>query len=140
MSSFGKHLKVRREKKDISIEEVSKATKISISVLQALENDQYDDLPPKVYVRGFIRSYCRYVGSDETELLRSYEEAAGFLFHAAQRGRGRTGTTKRHERSEGRNPRRKRRGYLRGAKVSSRPNTDPHGDKLYIQNLAGINH
>ena len=76
MSSFGEHLKVRREKKDISIEEVSKATKISISVLQALENDLYDDLPPKVYVRGFIRSYCRYVGLDETELLRSYEEAA----------------------------------------------------------------
>jgi cytoskeletal protein RodZ len=76
MSSFGERLRAGREEKDISLAEVSKATKISLSVLQALENDQFDDLPPNVYVRGFIRSYCRYGGLDETEFLKSYEEAA----------------------------------------------------------------
>ena len=76
MDSFGEHLRVRREEKDISLKDVARATKISTGVLQALENDQYDDFPPEVYVRGFIRSYCRYVGLDETESLRLYEEAA----------------------------------------------------------------
>jgi cytoskeletal protein RodZ len=75
MSSLGERLRGGREEKGVSIGEVSKATKISISVLQALESDQYRDLPPDVYVRGFIRSYCRYVGLDETEPLKTYEEA-----------------------------------------------------------------
>jgi len=88
MSSFGERLREGRERKDISLEEVSRATKISLNVLQALENEQYDDLPPKVYVRGFIRSYSRYVGLDETELLRSYEEAAAEKKTGESRARG----------------------------------------------------
>lgn len=90
MRSFGERLRAGREEKGISLEDVSKATKISPSVLQALENDQVDDLPPNVYVRGFIRSYCRYGGLDETELLKSYEEAAAEKktaeFHARKAG------------------------------------------------------
>jgi cytoskeletal protein RodZ len=76
MSYFGEDFRREREEKSISLEEVSKATKISTSVLQALENDRFNDLPPSVYVRGFIRSYCRYVGLDETSHLKAYEEAA----------------------------------------------------------------
>jgi len=74
MDSLGKRLKKGREEKGISLEEVSKATKISKSVLRDLENDHYDALPPPVFIRGFIRSYSRYVGLNEKELLNLWEE------------------------------------------------------------------
>jgi cytoskeletal protein RodZ len=74
MDSLGERLKKGREEKGISLEEVSKATKISKSVLKDLENDHHDALPPPVFIRGFIRSYSRYVGLNEKELLNLWEE------------------------------------------------------------------
>ena len=74
MESLGERLKKGREAKNISLDDICQATKISKYILKALENDEHTFLPPKVLVRGFIRSYCRYVGLEETELLALYEE------------------------------------------------------------------
>lgn len=73
MESLGERLRKGREEKGIALEAVFKATKISKNILRALENDQYEIFPPQVLVRGFIRSYARYVGLDEKELINLYE-------------------------------------------------------------------
>ncbi|MBW1678698.1 MAG: helix-turn-helix domain-containing protein [Deltaproteobacteria bacterium] len=74
MESLGERLRKGREEKNISLEEVARTTKISKSVLRALENDQYNSLPAPVFVRGFIRFYSRYAGLNEKELLSLYAE------------------------------------------------------------------
>ena len=74
MMTLGELLRVNRTEKNISLETLVNVTKVNKKVLESFEQDCIDpDLPP-VYVRGFILSYCRYVGIDEQEALNLYEE------------------------------------------------------------------
>lgn len=72
--AFGEYLARERKLRNISLEEISQRTKISMKVLQALEASRWEELPADVYVRGFLRSYARYVGLDENEVLLRYED------------------------------------------------------------------
>ncbi|MGH9869306.1 MAG: helix-turn-helix domain-containing protein [Candidatus Polarisedimenticolia bacterium] len=72
MASFGEELKRERELRDISLKEISEATKISIRFLEALEQDNYDVLPGGVFNRGFIRAYARFIGVDGEEMVNAY--------------------------------------------------------------------
>ena len=54
--------------------EVEDATKIRRKYIRALENDDFDVLPGKVYVKGFLRSYAKYLGLDGKTLVNRYEE------------------------------------------------------------------
>lgn len=74
MESLGERLKKAREEKSFSRADIAEATKISDRRLEDLENDRLELLPPPVFVRGFIRAYCRQVGLEEKELLGVYEE------------------------------------------------------------------
>ena len=56
-----------------SLADVSRSIKIQVKYLEALENGSYAGLPADVYVRGFLRSYARYLGCDEEAILRLYE-------------------------------------------------------------------
>ncbi len=73
MASFGEDLKRERELRDISLEEISRATNISKSLLEALEQNNFALLPGGAYTRGFIRSYARHVGIDVEETLDAYK-------------------------------------------------------------------
>ncbi len=66
---FGTLLKEEREKRKISLGEISQATKLSVSSLKFMEAGNLDDLPPDVFVRGFIRSYARTLGISSNEPL-----------------------------------------------------------------------
>jgi hypothetical protein len=72
---FGSFLRHARESRDILLSDVAQKTKVSRSTLELLEKGQVGDLPAGVYVRGFIRSFARAVGADETEPLLMYERA-----------------------------------------------------------------
>jgi len=74
MVSLGERLKTERKKRNISLAEVTRATRIKENFLEALENDQYNFSLPSVYVNGFITAYWRYLELDETELLAFSEE------------------------------------------------------------------
>ncbi|HXW18748.1 MAG TPA: helix-turn-helix domain-containing protein [Candidatus Acidoferrales bacterium] len=73
--TFGDRLKRERELRDVSLEEITKATKIKIEYLQALESDDWDHLPGRGFNRGYIRSIARYLGMDEENLLAEYSMA-----------------------------------------------------------------
>lgn len=77
VENFGSYLKHERELRGVSLGEISGATKIHIRFLQALENNQFDELPEEVYIRGYIRSYANTIGSDVEEMLNVYEESVG---------------------------------------------------------------
>lgn len=74
--SIGSDLKSARESKRISLETVSKRTKIAVKYLEALEEDRYDIFPSHTYAKGFIRAYAKVVGLDQTLLTRQFNTQA----------------------------------------------------------------
>jgi cytoskeleton protein RodZ len=77
VENFGSYLKHERELRGVPLEEISGATKIHIRFLQALEDNQFDELPGEVFIKGYIRSYADTIGSDVEEMLNIYEESVG---------------------------------------------------------------
>lgn len=77
MESLGQYLKKERERRGIKIQEIAKETHISSTFLEALENEQFDDLPGEVFVRGFLRGYATYVGLDPQEIMTWYSKVRG---------------------------------------------------------------
>jgi cytoskeleton protein RodZ len=75
--NFGERLKRERELREVSLDELTKSTRISQRFLDALENEQWDKLPGGVFGRGFVRSIARYLGLDEESLLGEYDLARG---------------------------------------------------------------
>jgi len=69
MKSVGQLLHADRNRKNISIEELSKATKIDVKYIEALEADRYDLLPSETFAKGFIRNLALSMGSDPDELI-----------------------------------------------------------------------
>ncbi len=75
--TFGERLKRERELREVTLDEVSTATRISARFLQALENEDWPRLPGGVFGRGFVRSIARYLGLNEESLLAEYDLARG---------------------------------------------------------------
>lgn len=70
---LGSELRRQREQKNLSIGEVSERLKLPARQIEALESGNYEKLPEPVFVRGFLRSYGRFLEMDETT-LNSYLE------------------------------------------------------------------
>jgi cytoskeleton protein RodZ len=81
--TFGERLKRERELREVTLEEVSKATRISQRFLEALENEDWERLPGGVFGRGFVRTTARYLGLDEENLLAEYDLVRGDLLSSA---------------------------------------------------------
>jgi cytoskeleton protein RodZ len=77
VASFGERLKKEREKQRISLDDVSLSTKIGTRLLQALEEEKFDQLPGGIFNKGFVRAYARHLGLDENKAVADYLEAAG---------------------------------------------------------------
>ena len=75
--TFGERLKRERELREVTLDEVSKSTRISARFLHALENEDWPKLPGGVFGRGFVRTIARYLGLSEESLLAEYDLARG---------------------------------------------------------------
>ncbi|MGB7284409.1 MAG: RodZ domain-containing protein [Candidatus Acidiferrum sp.] len=75
--TFGERLKREREMREVSLKEVTAATRIGSRFLEALENEQWEKLPGGIFNRGFVRAIARYLGLDEENLLAEYDLARG---------------------------------------------------------------
>lgn len=71
---IGQVLSNAREAKRLTVTELSRMTRIPAASIYAMEDGRFEDLPAPVFVRGFIRSYCREVALDSSELLSQYDE------------------------------------------------------------------
>lgn len=72
MRTVGQVLKETRMSKLYTLEQVEKATKIRKELLEALENDNYQKLPPPTFVQGFIKNYGKFLSLNEEKLLAIY--------------------------------------------------------------------
>ena len=77
LPSFGEKLKQEREKRKITLEQISVSTKIGTRMLQALEEDKFNQLPGGIFNKGFVRAYSRFVGLDEDQTVADYLQASG---------------------------------------------------------------
>ncbi len=75
--TLGEKLKKIRGEKRISLNEVSRITKIRLEYLEYLEAGAYQKLPADVYVRGFLKSYADFLLLDERILIKLYEKEKG---------------------------------------------------------------
>lgn len=70
--TLGEKFRQAREELGISISEVAEQTRISSHYLTSIENDDYKTLPGGIFNKGFVKSYAKCVGLDETEVLQDY--------------------------------------------------------------------
>ncbi|HEB72725.1 MAG TPA: helix-turn-helix domain-containing protein [Nitrospirae bacterium] len=71
--TLGKYLVACRQKKGLAVEEVAQITRINPRLICAAETDRFEELPGRVFIRGFLRSYAEVVGVDGAELIKRFE-------------------------------------------------------------------
>src|SRR5262245_33750654 len=69
---LGATLQRARQANRLTLEQLARTTKISVSNLRALEANDFDKLPASIYTRGFLRAYAREVGLDPEETVEQY--------------------------------------------------------------------
>ena len=73
MQNFGEDLRCARESRGISLEEVSRATRIGVRLLEAIEHERFDQLPGGVFRTSFVRQYAQAVGLDEERTVTEFQ-------------------------------------------------------------------
>lgn len=69
MVRAGEKLSQARLEKGLSLEEVSKKTKIKENFLEEIEKGEYQKLPSVSYAQGFVRSYAKFLDLNEEEIM-----------------------------------------------------------------------
>ena len=71
-SGLGQMLRDARERRGVSLRQIANATKISVSVLDALERNDISKLPGGIFGRAFVRSYAIEVGLDPEATIQMF--------------------------------------------------------------------
>ncbi len=74
MGTLGQYLLNARLAKNIDLRDAAQQTRISIQYLRALENEDFSKLPGEVFVKGFLKSYGRFLNLDESEVMKKYAQ------------------------------------------------------------------
>ncbi|WP_435100568.1 RodZ domain-containing protein [Arhodomonas sp. AD133] len=69
----GRRLRLARERRELPMAAVADALHLERRIVQAIEDDDYDDLPPVTFTRGYLRSYARFVDVPEQEVLEAFD-------------------------------------------------------------------
>ena len=69
---FGRKLRESRERRGLSLRQISNATKISMLTLEALERNDIARLPGGIFGRGVVRSYALEVGLDPESAIDEF--------------------------------------------------------------------
>ena len=69
---FGRKLREARERRGLSLRQISNATKISMLTLEALERNDIARLPGGIFGRGVVRSYALEVGLDPESAIDEF--------------------------------------------------------------------
>ncbi len=70
---FGQELQRLRKERGISLEEISRETKIRKVVLEAFESGRFDELPPEVFSVGFLKAFAQRIGAPPDPLVARFQ-------------------------------------------------------------------
>jgi len=79
VQSVGHLLRRARVRKNMSIEDVSRQLRLSIQQIEAIENEDFEKLPGKTFLRGFIRNYANLVQLNPMQLLQLLPESTRII-------------------------------------------------------------
>ncbi len=65
LADLGNEIRAIREEKGFTLDDATAVTKIRTNFLEDIENGVLDNFPGNVYVRGFIKSYLRFLGAED---------------------------------------------------------------------------
>lgn len=74
-AQIANQLRQARESKGVSLGQVAREIRLDVRHLEAIEAAAFDRLPGAVFVRGYLRSYGRYLGLDPEPLVAIYDRA-----------------------------------------------------------------
>lgn len=77
MAGFGETLRQARAHKNVTLREAEADTRINRHYLAALEDEEFDALPPPIYSRGIVRKYADYLELDAGKVLDMHRELMG---------------------------------------------------------------
>lgn len=60
----GKDLKNIRDELGISLEQIAEMAKVRMAYLRAIEEDQFEKMPPRIFLKSFLRTYAQCMGLD----------------------------------------------------------------------------
>ncbi|WP_353979491.1 RodZ domain-containing protein [Salinicola endophyticus] len=75
--SAGKMLRAERERQGLSLDEVALQLNLRPSVVEGLEQDNFEQVPIAAYRRGYVRAYARLLGMNERQVVSAYNAAHG---------------------------------------------------------------
>ena len=73
MESIGEKFKQRREERGLFIEQIARDTNISKKYIEAIETENFSEMPGEAYLLGFLRSYAEYLDIDPEEVIAIYK-------------------------------------------------------------------
>jgi cytoskeletal protein RodZ len=76
---LGEKLAKKRISLGLDAKDIEKAIRIRASHIEAIETGHYNNLPPDVYVRGFVRNYATYLQLDANKVMKLYERERGLI-------------------------------------------------------------
>lgn len=71
--TVGAKLKEARRKKKITLEDAEEKTKVRSKYLKAIEADNWNEFPSRVYLLGFIRRYADFLNLNSKEILEEFK-------------------------------------------------------------------
>lgn len=73
MESIGEKLKLARESRGLTVDQIARETNIAKRFISALEEEAFDVFPGEPYLLGFLRNYADYLGLDAEEMVTLYK-------------------------------------------------------------------
>ena len=90
-NGFGHRLRDARVRKGLDFNSVARRLRIRPDVLRAIEEENFENIPPRGYARNMINSYARFLGLNASDITRDYLEAQAQ--YDARRAAGNARTT-----------------------------------------------
>lgn len=75
--TVGTKLKAARRKMDLTLEQAEEATKIRQKYLKAIESDNWNEFPSRIYVYGFIKKYAEFLELEGNKVLEEFKAEFG---------------------------------------------------------------
>lgn len=72
--SIGAKLKRAREKLELSVQDIAKQLRLKPERIEALENDDYQEMANATFIKGYLRSYALLVNVPPEEILALFDQ------------------------------------------------------------------
>lgn len=77
MASIGEELRRERQRRGLTLEQVTDVLHIKVAYLHALEHDEFNQIPGTIYTKGFIKNYSDFLGLDSRRLVDTFKNKVG---------------------------------------------------------------